>query len=325
VFKDPFATRQLDRDEFLRTKLNEIFWAPRGLTLDTSERGPNVEEILTMLRDSERQTYGLAKLLGDELPRFRRALYVLIKTAVYDGKSSQGRHLNPLIQFARANFSSMTWATFNWDCVFESSFYYSSGTDGWTRSNPEIVIPLGNWRNTRGRHRLLKLHGGINWWFENNAVTYLPFGYATDLHQRWNEYARDAAPGHPVILEPSAYKYQDPIYEILKPQWNSFVQSLVEADCVIVIGYSLPSMDQDARTAITLAFQQNTAAKWLIINHNAAVCDHYTRLLGSRRVTCLPISLQEFNADIETILRREFPQLGPAVPIAAVADPPPAQ
>jgi len=96
LFKDAQARAHLRRDDFLRTKLEALIWEPRGHTLETSQNSLTVEEVLTLLRDSEKQPYGLTPLLGPDLDRFRRGLYVLIKKATYDAKSSSSRHLNPL-------------------------------------------------------------------------------------------------------------------------------------------------------------------------------------------------------------------------------------
>src|SRR3972149_3061357 len=130
VFQDIHARRHLKKDKDLLGRLETLFWRPRGINLESSHEGLTVEEILTLVRDSENQIYGLPPILEPtELASFRRSLYVLIKKAVYDGKSTTRRLLNPLLEFTRRNFSKITWASFNWDCTFESSFYYSSGDD----------------------------------------------------------------------------------------------------------------------------------------------------------------------------------------------------
>ena len=80
------------------------------------------------------------------------------------------------------------------------------------------------------------LHGGVNWWFDNGRLVYLQFGgNQPDIATRWNAYANEQASGHPVILEPSYYKYDDPMYQLLKKQWGRFVKSLLEADTVLIL------------------------------------------------------------------------------------------
>lgn len=234
LFKDAKARQYLRQNRFLRETLEEVIWSPRGHNLEKSHLGFTIEEILTLLRDSERQSYELPSVLNArEVERFRRDLYVLIKKAIYDGKSSSKACLNPLLRFVKARASKATWASFNWDCLFESSFYYSSADPGMPRTNPSLAVQLSGWTgNQSTRHVFLKLHGGINWWFENDRIRYLPFGSQPELNDRWAAYEAGQAGGEPVILEPSYYKYSGPMYERLKPQWERFAKALASADCV---------------------------------------------------------------------------------------------
>jgi hypothetical protein len=303
LFQDGNARRYLSEDTFLDNQLQELFWAPCGATLETSHESLTVEDILTILRDSEKQSYDMPLLLGPDLDQFRKSLYILIKKAIYDGKSSQGRHLNEWIEYFGSNFERVTWASFNWDCIFESSFYYCSGDTG-TRKNPNVVVRLENWFSSSTNHTLLKLHGGINWWYGGRNIEYLPFGREPTLTERWQAYSDDLARGHPVILEPSFYKYDDPVYRLLETQWDVFVRALLEADVVVILGYSLPEGDAKARTALMLGFQSNLQSKWLIVNRDLDVCTRYGRLFGAKRVTTFEKTLQEFNGSFEPLLQR---------------------
>jgi NAD-dependent SIR2 family protein deacetylase len=293
VFQDREARRYLQRDLFLYDKLNEIFWSPRGMNLDTSHLSLSIEEILTLVRDYEYQAYGAPPLLGEEAERFKRSLYVLIKKAIYDGKSTRRQFLNPIIDFARHNFDHVTWASFNWDCIFEASYYYSSGPYAYNRTNPHVIVNLISWRNPHSNHLFLKLHGGINWWYENEAINYLPFGMQPDLDRRWQDYEENMATGSPVILEPSYYKYEDPIYQHLKIQWQRFVEELFKADVVIILGYSLPEADTEARRVLSIGFQSNTKARYIIINRSDWACDRYKRIFGTARSICVQSSIED--------------------------------
>jgi hypothetical protein len=272
------------------------------MTLETSHLTLSVEEILTLVRDYEYQAYGAPPLLREDAERFKRDLYVLIKRAVYDGKSSRGEFLNPILQFARRSFRHVTWASFNWDCIFESSFYYSSGPNTLSRNNPTVVVKLKNWKHIATNHIFLKLHGGVNWWFEDDNLYYLPFGGQPDLNERWEEYQAGTARGMPVILEPSYYKYEDPVYAHLKEQWHYFVEALLEADVVIILGYSLPEADLEARRALSIGFQSNQRAKFIIVNHADWVCDRYKRIFGSHRATCLQTNVQGVSDQLQDLI-----------------------
>lgn len=306
IFKDPYAQLLLQGDDILRQKLDDIFWAPRGHTLQTSDQSLTIEEMLTILRDWEQEVQLDGRPNMADLEDFRRRLYLVILAAVFQGKSSRAQHLNLLIDLSRRKFDHVTWASFNWDCIFESSFWYSSGPLG-ARSNPSLAIRLDNWMHGVVQHEYLKLHGSINWWVVNGRLTYLSFGGGGRLTQKWGEYSRgQSGSDFPVILEPSAYKYDDEIYQFLMPQWERFLQRLCEADCVIVIGYSLPDGDYQARSKVLTSFQTNNRSKWLIIDPSREVCGRYRRLLGQPRVTVLETTLAGSNNNLVANLQGAF-------------------
>lgn len=304
LFKDPQARSYLALNQALRSRLENLIWSPRGLGLETSHLGLTVEDILTLVRDSERQQYGLPVVLDTpERNEFRKSLYVLIKRAIYDGKSSSKATLNPLIRFMRKHAEHTTWASFNWDCLFEASFWYSSAPAGTPRTNPQLVIPIENWGFTQStRHTFLKLHGAINWWFVAGKVAYLPFGANPALNERWSAYENGAAEGEPVILEPSHYKYAGEMYEILRPQWEYFANAVASVDLVVVVGYSLPDADSEARSAVTLGFQANPDARWLVIDPSDPVRAKFEQLLGNKRLVQLPGTLAEWNASLDNVI-----------------------
>jgi hypothetical protein len=211
------------------------------------------------------------------------------------GRVAKVVYLNQWIDHFGDNCDEVTWASFNWDCIFESSFYYCSGDSGLNRKNPHVAVKLRNWFSSPTHHTLLKLHGGINWWYTGAHIEYLPFGAQPTLTTRWDEYAEGRAAGHPVILEPSCYKYDDPVYSLLEGQWDFFVRKLFEANTVVILGYSLPEADAKARMALMMGFQSNRDSRWMVVNPDANVCNRLSRLFGNKRLSIFPISLQDFN------------------------------
>lgn len=322
IFKDPYAQNYLKADKTLQENLERIFWRPRGYTLQTSEQSVTVEEMLTILRDWEQEAGLAERPSGEEFKDFSRRLYTLIYKAVFEGKSTRREHLNPLIAKCRSKLTRVTWASFNWDCVFESSFWYSSGGPGpyGGRHNPTTVIPLKDWRNGEASHEYLKLHGSINWWVVDGEPTYLSFGGGGPLSRKWAEFAQGGAtPDFPIILEPSAYKYQDEVYKFLEPQWRIFFERLCEADCVIVVGYSLPEADNQARSKILTSFQANAKSRWLVIDPSPEVCRRFHRLLGQSRLTILEMTLAGVNNDLTKHLMASFDNVDFSDPPAAEA------
>ncbi len=299
LFKDRHAREYLMQDEWLHRNLKKIFWTPRGHNIDSSDKSLTVEEMLTILKDWENDPK-LNNLINiSALPKFKRHLYVLIKKAVYDGKSSQGAHLNPLLEFCEENYKLTTWSSFNWDCLFESSFWYTF------RKNPNLLIDLDNWRSDTSKHEFLKLHGGINWWIIEKRLTYLQFGSSGSLQQEWRNYANETKNSNtPVILEPSAYKYMDPLYQqTLECQWKVFFDRLCKATHVIIVGYTMPDSDKEARSRIISAFQINPKCKWIVVDPSQEVHDRYLRLLGYERLKCIGLGLSGFNNDLANNLR----------------------
>lgn len=305
IFKDKWARQYLKEDKFLDEKLNEVFWQPRGHTLETSDQSLTIEEMLTILRDWEKEP-GCSEMPDPEfLKEFRHRLYVLIMRAVYEGKSTRAQHLNPLLEICNKYFSEITWASFNWDCVFDASFWYWQPRG--SRSNPSLAVRIENAYGGSSKHKFLKLHGGINWWMVNDKLTYIPFAQGGELEKRWRDYAsKTNTRDEPVILEPSSYKYQGPFYTLLESQWKLFFERLCKADAVIMIGYSLPEADAQARSKIMTAFNINKTCKWLLVDPSEATCFRYLRLFGHSKLTMIRTGLAGFNNDIFSNMQTAF-------------------
>ncbi len=304
IFKDRQARRYLEENPDFHHWLDQTFWSPRGHSLETSEESLTVEDMLTVLRDWEEHDGLDEDQRPDDLDHWRRKLYVLIERAVFQGKHSRARHLNRLIGALDEGFDSITWASFNWDCLLEASFWYSRG------QNPHVVVDLDNWHNGPRKHTLLKLHGSVNWWMVDGQLHYFRFAGGGDLTPKWDEFDQgQAGADRPVILEPSAYKYHDNTFALLAPQWEVFFQRLVEADAVMVVGYSLPEGDQRARQTMLTAFQIAEMARWLVVDPSPSCCKRYGRLFGRERVRTAQVGLAGFNADLAANLRDAFPNV----------------
>lgn len=310
IFEDASVKQYLEENRWLHRILSDIFWQPRRLKLESSHQGLNIEEMLTYLKDIE-TTHGNSLLLKEldrqDIANIRRGLYVVIERAVFEGKSSRGMHLNRLIDVCGKKFEHVTWASFNWDCIFESSFWYLQGPLGaGRRVNPSLAVKIANWRQGTAQHLLLKLHGAVNWWIVNGVLTYLPWTDGGPLKQKWDDYERNATKDFPVLLEPSFYKYQDQCYKLLETQWDVFSERLADADCVLIIGYSLPDSDTYARSRILTAYQANAKCNWLLVDPSKNVFKRYRKLVGSRRIRIKYSSkkLRDFNRYAETDLSR---------------------
>lgn len=306
MFHDTQVRNYLSTNTWLHEKLQSVFWDIRGHTIESSESTLNIEQMLTILRDASLDDSVPDILDTADLLRFQRGLYSLIQHAVFVGKDTNSRRLNPLISFCKNRFAQTTWATFNWDCIFEASFYYSQPSfymSGQTRSNPTTVVDLFGWHHQLPSNYFLKLHGGINWWMIENVLTYLRWSRDGDLAQRWSRYESGLDPlNFPVILEPSYHKFLDPVYQLLQPQWERFASELISAKHIIVIGYSLPEGDTRARSVISSSFQANPHARWLLIDPSESTAERYRHLIGDRQLTWVSKGLAEFNIGMEDYL-----------------------
>jgi hypothetical protein len=322
IFKNPEAAAYLHQDTTLHQWLQKVFWEPRGHSAATSDRSLTIEEMLTIIRDWQGENKDAPDLR--DVDDIRRRLYVLIYHAVYLNKSSNSAHLNGLIETLGCSFTEITWASFNWDCIFESSYWYNSGPPrpGF-RSNPHLVICLDGWRDGSMKNTYLKLHGSVNWWLVDGKPTYLKWASSGDLANKWRQLEEGRTADRPIILEPSAYKY-DPVYsEILKPQWEEFSKRLGGTNCVLVLGYSLPENDPPARCNILTSFQVNQGCRWAVVDPSAEARGKYERLLGLKRLVTFDQSLAGFTVNLEENLRAAFPNVEikskptPPVPSAA--------
>jgi hypothetical protein len=311
MFNDSRAQTYLKNTPKLLSMLRDMFWLPRGHDLESSAQSLNIEQMLTILKDLEREPAIPESSRPQDAAFFRRGLLVLIERAVFEGKSTKGMHLNPLLAVSREKFEHTTWASFNWDCVFEASFWYSqSRLWSGNRVNPSLAIQMDDWHPGSPRHTFLKLHGGINWWLVDDRVTYVRWTGEGALQEKWARFDQDPTfTERPVILEPRFYKYDDSAYKQLSPQWQKFRNELIIADCVIVIEYSLPEMDVNARSVILTGFQVNPSAPWLVVDPSEEVLGRYRRLLGHQRVTTLPVSLAGLNNDLHNHLTDAFPDI----------------
>lgn len=262
--------------------------------------------MLTVLRDWEGES-SVKSPDPKETDDIRRRLYVLIYRAVFVGKSSRAKHLNGLIDLFDRNFLRVTWASFNWDCIFESSFFYHSGPPG-GRYNPNLAIDLDGWRTGSSKHEYLKLHGSVNWWLIGDRPTALSWGSNGELDRKWDELAQNKTTDRPIILEPSAYKYEGDLYsKILEPQWERFLARLCEADCVLIIGYSLPDNDLEARCKMLTAFQVNEQCLWAVVDSGEESRRKYQRLIGSKKLQMFDTSLAGFGVNLLDNLKKAFP------------------
>lgn len=339
VLKDFFIHEKAQ--EYLKSKGNldfrkklEKFLKVRGFLFDRSSESVTIEEILTLLREIEYQSKEqshdqhifcdsnfswekifkstvfckeTAEKIHEKDPlfyeNFRKDIYCLMEHVLFTDVTTSSKHMNGLIEYCDNKFSKTLWATYNWDCIFESSFYNVKN------ENPFLTIDVKDWWNHGKKHEFSKLHGGINFWLDEieTRPSYLLFsdknGKGT-VKEKWARY-KDleidengfSEIGKPLILEPSYYKYHREIEEnsYFSECWCHFLLSMMKADIIFIVGYSLPQADQKARSALMMASQGNKNGKWIIVNPSIEACTQYERLLGSNRTYSFCKTLESFD------------------------------
>lgn len=259
IFKDAAVRAFLDSTPELRIFLEETVWAKHGLNIDSSERGPNLEQIYDELQIDgmfgESTAYGTSRV---ESIKLRDQLRTLAYHAVYVGKSSRSwGGLNSLIVDLEDSYDLLVWATFNWDCLFESCYAQCRRVHrGSPYRNPRLILNLEKYRKPiDSKTTYLKLHGGINWWAEEGTglCEYIQYGKPEndDLNVRWNRLLVGKDGSYPLMLHPSPDKYNDdnPAFSQLLEQWHYLfdeAQDWSNTD-VYFLGYSCPSTDRRAR------------------------------------------------------------------------------
>lgn len=288
-FGVPLASELLDKmlhssgDRIFREKIKE-------LKNRFNDPPANLEEVLTIIRIREfageipKPIRGRVNLNFDIPDNFEKNLYVSLKELVYrdkrtkDYKSAGSHPWHGIFRYCD-RFATTTWGNFNWDSLLTSSFYHWSNKKRSMRMHRNIQgVPSRQEEN----HYLLKLHGGINlWWHESNLKFELP----GKLEKRWTDFRNDdPSSGIPAILEPSGFKYQDSeIYNLLKPQWDDFKCELKKASAIIIIGYSLPDLDPEAKKCLEAA--TSNVEKVIVFDPCDSVYRKYKNIFGERKVS----------------------------------------
>ena len=239
LFDDSAVRQYLKQRPDAEAFFQSEFWDAKGLNLDTATKGQSLEDMMTwMLRKHPQGIEG-----ARESASYRQQRYYLDQVAFHAlacNKSSIDGAYNDLILWSENFADNVTVASFNWDLMFEASYYQTK------RSNPMLALELQGWKTGESRTTLLKLHGSLSWWDGQGHLKYK--GYArygsrpSALEEAWTAYS-PGSPERPLIMEPSAVKSSAPEATLLAPQWSKFEAALSKATHIISIGYSWPPND----------------------------------------------------------------------------------
>ncbi|MCZ8139152.1 MAG: hypothetical protein O9258_07825 [Fimbriimonadaceae bacterium] len=288
----------IELTSFIRDCIN----VPRGVD-GSFPRDLNLEEILTLISQwrrclSEEPARPWVPRLPSKyhdvnlLDTIIRQIHGCVYHAVYVNKSGRnGSHdYNTLIEILDKEFDHITWATFNWDAMFEQAFFYTFLQGKRLPSIVGDILDYDDAGRLNEKHTLLKLHGSVTWFKESDSsIRYKRFGKTqsrNEVRPAWEAYLDgDGTCGEPLIAEPTFFKHESLLKStFLMEQWRRFESSLLDADKVIIIGYSLPDGDATSKQLLLSVVANACKAQFVVVDPEDVVCVRYERLLGLARV-----------------------------------------
>lgn len=209
----------------------------------------NVEEFLSFL-----DFISIIKSANSQELVYRQNLKeLIIKTLIYslgNVPSNINSIYSEFASFARATQTSVI--TFNWDILLDEFFDYNYGSDLLQpRDSSTTQLP----RN----HYLLKLHGSMNWLVPKK-------GEKKVLFQRYKQDMDGVQ--EPLIIPPTYMKFYKTNSEneklglkMLGEIWFKSLEELSTADCIFIIGFSFPEVDQHFKLFLKHAIKRNKELK----------------------------------------------------------------
>lgn len=212
--------------------------------------------------------------------KWRSALRLLTDCLSEKAKKAEDSQL--LNNFVRNLRDGDIVITFNWDNLIERALLSQSRKVNFLSRDTGAVT-------------ILKLHGSLNWveipegsaLKQPESVTFLServvCTYDYSYYDIW-----DVLDMPPLIIPPILSK-RVPVGGFFHHIWNHAHASLIDADRVSVIGYSIPNDDLQARSLLRVAWagrviKRNSDAqpqdKYILIDPNPAICGKYASLVS---------------------------------------------
>lgn len=172
-----------------------------------------------------------------------------------------------------------------WERITGPTGATKSGPDLFPRSSPE-----------RDCLRVLKLHGSLNWYSTHTSSSPSRAAMLNPKRRLSVTRRKAIAPDMtlsgrrkvytlPVIVPPVNHK-SSVLPEALGEVWTLAERRLIEADEIVVFGYSCPALDFESANLLTRAQQKRHAsASFAVIDPNGAVATRYIDLLSPARLT----------------------------------------
>jgi len=95
---------------------------------------------------------------------------------------------------------------------------------------------------------------------------------------------RHATYASPVIVPPINHK-SAVLPTALRSVWRLAERRLVDADHIVVFGYSCPALDFESANLLTRAYLQNKTCRVCVVDPNGAVATRYIDPLSPKRLS----------------------------------------
>jgi hypothetical protein len=140
--------------------------------------------------------------------------------------------------------------------------------------------------------QVLKLHGSLNWYSTHNSRTPTRKAMLNQKRRLSVTTRRRIDPDmrlkgdkrsvytFPVVVPPVTHK-SSVLPDALAPVWDLAEKRLIEADQIIVFGYSCPALDFESANLLRRAGERRSdAPMWTVIDPSGEVAMRYISLLG---------------------------------------------
>jgi hypothetical protein len=215
----------------------------------------------------------------------------------------------------------ITIITFNQDLQVEKTLELLSKTKRWEHQASSLFsfpwmysVADGTWERVTGpsgapspddlfarmitpepdRLRVLKLHGSLNWYSTHTSTSPSRSAMFNPKRRLSVTRRRTIAPDMtlsgtrkvytlPVVVPPVNHK-SAVLHQALGDVWTLAEQRLVEADSVVIFGYSCPALDFESSNLLRRAQLQRSGSGLSVIDPDGAVASRYVNLLGPARL-----------------------------------------
>ncbi len=219
----------------------------------------NIERLMTRL--DGRMPHDFEQAADEELGLLLSEIKKVFIRQLEKAKAGpiHGDRLRDFARYCTAN--KVTCITFNYDDILDEALWaVEQGNDwhpdmgyGFFCQPSEVCMGTGSFFNLRTSMHLLKLHGSVNWRIKRGSSR--PYAVnAVVHHEKWYPgFSSNLAykesdlilhlESEPFIVPPVLMKSAIMEQPILRVSWTLAYQTLVNADEVVFIGYSLPVTD----------------------------------------------------------------------------------